>query len=167
MDEQTTVQARRLRAEMDRETALFVQLGEEVEKLKGSFQDHQWIPGLEVAERIQGYAGMIEQVEADREAAFRSLRDELGQDVATGFSVILPRLPEECRGELEESWRGLRTAVVRLKTASGRLRYAAEALGGTLTRMLEALFPQRRGRIYSRRGTATAPGGSLLVDRKL
>ena len=167
MDEQTTLRAHRLRADMDRETALFGELGAEVEKLKDSFQAKQWIPGLAVAERIQGFAARIEQAETDRETAFRSLREQLGKDDGSGFSALLPRLPEDCRGELEQSWRGLRASVVRLKTASGRLRYAADVLGGTLTRMLEAVFPQRRGRIYSRRGTATAPSGSLLVDRKL
>jgi hypothetical protein len=167
MDEQTTVRARRLRAEMDREAALFGELGAEVEKLRDSFQAKQWIPGLAVAERIQGYAGRIEQAESDRETAFRSLREHLGEDRQKALSTILPLLPEDCRCELEQSWRGMRASVVRLKTASGRLRYAADALGGTLTRMLEAVFPQRRGRIYSRRGTATAPSGSLLVDQKL
>jgi hypothetical protein len=167
MDEQKTVLARRLRAEMDREAALFVRLGCEVERLKDSFQAKEWIAGLAVAERIQGFTGEIEQAEAGREAAFSLLREELGQGGEPAFSAILPRLPDECRTELEQSWRGLRASVVRLKTASGRLRYSAETLAGTLNRMLEAVFPHRKGKIYSRRGKATAPTGSLLVDRKL
>ena len=167
MDEQTTVLARRLRAEMDREAALFAQLGCEVERLKDSFQAREWTAGLAVAERMQDFSGRIEEAEAGREAAFRLLRENLGRPGEAAFSAVLPRLPDDCRAELEESWRGLRTAVVRLKTASGRLRYSAETLAGLLTRMLEAVFPQRKGKIYSRRGTATAPTGSLLVDRKL
>ena len=167
MDERKTLLARRLRAEMDREAQLFYELGCEVEKLKDSFHAKEWTPGLVIAERIDGFSGRIERAEADREAAFDDLRGELGHCSDTAFSSVLPRLPEECRGELEESWRGLRTSVVRLKTASGRLRYSAETLADTLNRMLEGIFPHRKGKIYSRKGKATAPSGSLLVDRKL
>jgi hypothetical protein len=167
MNEQIHVHANRLRAEMDRETALFTELGLEMEKLRDSFQAKHWITGLAVTERIQGCAARIEQAESAREAAFRSLRDGLGGGEEAALSAVLPRLPESSRTDLERSWRDLRASVVRLKTASGRLRYAADALGGTLTKLLEAVFPQRKGRIYSRKGTATAPSGALLVDRKL
>jgi hypothetical protein len=167
MDERKTLLALRLQAEMDREAQLFCELGCEVEKLKDSFHAKEWNPGLVIAQRIEGCSGRIEQAEADREAAFGALREELGHCSETAFSAVLPRLPEECRGELEESWRGLRTSVVRLKTASGRLRYSAETLADTLNRMLEGIFPHRKGKIYSRKGKATAPSGSLLVDRKL
>jgi len=167
MNDQTHVHANRLRAEMDRETALFSELGLEMEKLRDSFQAKHWITGLAVTERIQGCAARIEEAEAARDSAFKSLRDQMGGGEAAALSTVLPRLPEPCRVELEKSWRDLRASVVRLKTASGRLRYAADTLGGTLAKLLEAVFPQRKGRIYSRRGTATAPSGALLVDRKL
>jgi hypothetical protein len=167
MDEQTTALARRLRAEMDRETALFTELGCEVERLKDSFQAKEWAAGLAVADRMQDFSARIEAAEAGREAVFAQLRELLGRPGEAAFSAVLPRLPDGCRAELEQSWRGLRAAVVRVKTASGRLRYSAEALAVTFTRMLEAVFPHRKGRIYSRRGTATAPTGSLLVDRQL
>ena len=54
-----------------------------------------------------------------------------------------------------------------LATATNRLRYFAEALAGTLGRVLEEVFPHRRGKIYSRRGKATSVNDSLLVDRSL
>lgn len=167
MDDQATVLAHRLRAEMDREAALFTELGLEVERLKDSFQAKEWTTGLAAAERLQAFSARIEQAEAGREAAFAGLRRALGRPQESAFSAVLPRLPDVCRADLEASWRGLRAAVVRVKTASGRLRYSAETLAGTFTRMVEAAFPHRKGRIYSRRGTATAPTGSLLVDREM
>ena len=68
---------------------------------------------------------------------------------------------------MEESWRGLRMAVVRLKTATGRMRYSAEALALTLNRILEQVFPYRKGKIYNRRGTPSAVSGAVMVDRRL
>ena len=47
------------------------------------------------------------------------------------------------------------------------MRYSAEALAETLNRILEEIFPYRKGKIYSRRGRTTSVSGALLVDRRL
>jgi len=90
---------------------------------------------------------------------------DLPREIA--FQALLPGLPDQQRGELDESWRNLRMSVVRLKTTTGRMRYAAEALAEALNRILEGIFPSLKGKIYSRRGTPTGVTGALLVDRKL
>jgi hypothetical protein len=106
-------------------------------------------------------------VEADsaRDEAFVLLRAAMNLPRETTFSALMPALPEEARGELEDGWRRLRVSVVRLKTATGRMRYSAEALADALNRILEQIFPYRKGKIYSRRGTPTGVSGALLVDR--
>ena len=69
--------------------------------------------------------------------------------------------------KMEGSWRGLRMAVVRLKTSTGRMRYSAEAMASTLNRILERIFPYRKGKIYTRTGAPTRVSGAHMVDRKL
>jgi hypothetical protein len=81
------------------------------------------------------------------------------------MSSVLPVLPDLLRSQMEESWRSLRMAVVRLKTATGRMRYSAETLASTLNGILETVFPYRKGKIYSRRGTPTGVSGAVLVDK--
>jgi len=167
MDEHTTVLARRLRDEMEREADLFARLGLEVERLRDSFQEKKWTPGLTIAQGIEQCASKIEESDAVRDALFVSLREGIGCARETAFSGVLPLLPDAHREELEASWMKLRVSVVRLKTATSRMRYSAEALAEILNKILEGIFPYRKGKIYSRKGTATGVSGSVLVDRKL
>jgi hypothetical protein len=152
---------------MRSECALFVQLGRAIESLRETFQKKEWGPSLATAEAIQRSARSIEEADGERDASFVRLREELEMPLETAFSAILPALPDAERELLETSWRDLRMAVIRLKTSTGRMRYAAEALSQTLNRILDEAFPYRKGKIYSRRGTATSVSGALLVDRKL
>ncbi|HEY9595982.1 MAG TPA: hypothetical protein VHE79_15990, partial [Spirochaetia bacterium] len=108
----------------------------------------------------------IEEADEARDEAFARLRVALDLPAATAFSAVLPALPEAGRVALEDSWRALRVSVVRLKTATGTLRYSAETMSDTLNRMLNEIFPYRRGKIYSRRGTAKTVDGAMLVDQK-
>jgi hypothetical protein len=167
MDERTHALALTMKTRLDREAELFERLGGEVDRLRESYQQKSWGTALAIAEGIQGSAGEIEETDTAREEAFARLRDALDLPRETFFSALLPALPDAEREELETSWRRLRMAIVRLKTASGRMRYAAEALAEVLNRMIEGIFPAMKGKIYSRRGRPTAVSGALLVDRKL
>jgi hypothetical protein len=167
MNERIRALALTMKARLDQEADLFDRLGVEVDRLRDSYQARDWGAGLLIAEGIERSAGALGAADAARDEAFVLLREALGLPEETYFSALLPQLPEEQRPGLEESWRRLRMSVVRLKTASGRMRYAAEALTEVLTRMVEGIFPALKGKIYSRRGRPTAVTGALLVDRKL
>jgi hypothetical protein len=167
MDEHVNVLAAELRERMDRETELFTRLCQEVERLRDCFEQKDWNAGLAIAQGIEFAARMTEEADTARDESFAVVRDALGLPREIAFSALLPALPDETRPSLEEGWRRLRVSVVRLKTTTGRMRYCAEAMGDTLNRILEQLFPYRKGKIYSRRGTATSMSGAMLVDHKL
>jgi hypothetical protein len=167
MNERIRALSLTMKALLDQEADLFDRLGAEVDRLRESYQAKDWGTGLLVAEGIERSAAAVGAADTARDDAFLLLREALDLPVESAFSALLPSLPEEERAALEESWRRLRMSVVRLKTATGRMRYAAEALAGVLTRMVEELFPAMKGKIYSRRGRPTAVSGALLVNRKL
>lgn len=167
MDERTYALAAALRERMDRETGLFVAIGIEVERLRESFQQKSWGSSLAIAQEIERTAASLEKLDGDRDEAFVLLREAMDMPRESAFSAVMPGLPDDLRRPMEDSWRALRMAVVRLKTATGRLRYSAEALADALNRILEQVLPYRKGRIYSRKGTPTSVGGAVLVDRRL
>jgi hypothetical protein len=167
MDEPTNALVRTLKDRIDRETELFADLGQAVERLRESFQQKSWGPSLFLAENIERSSNAIEQADAARDDAFAAVREAMELPLETTMSAILPALPDLLRSEMEESWRGLRMAVVRLKTSTGRMRYSAEALAFTLNRILEQVFPYRKGKMYTRRGTPSGVSGAVLVDRRL
>jgi len=163
----TNALVRELKDRMDREAELFVDLGLEVERLRDTFQQKSWGPSLSLSEGIERSARSIEEADVARDEAFTRVREALDLPRETTMSAVLPGLPDLLRSEMEESWRGLRMAVVRLKTNTGRMRYSAEAMASTLNRILDEVFPYRKGKIYSRRGTPTGVSGAVLVDRRL
>jgi hypothetical protein len=167
MDEPTNALVRVLKDRIDREAELFADLGQEVERLRETFQQKSWGPSLSLAENIERSSQAIEEADAARDEAFAEVREAMQLPLETTMSAILPVLPDLLRSEMEESWRGLRMAVVRLKTSTGRMRYSAEALAFTLNRILEQVFPYRKGKIYTRRGTPSSVSGAVLVDRRL
>jgi hypothetical protein len=167
VDEQTTARGTALKALMERETELFLVMEREVDRLRDSVQMKRWTQALAVVQDLERFASKIEEADAIREQVFEQLCVSLSLSPDTLFAVLLSRLDDRERAALEQTWRGLRISVVRLGTASNRLRHYAEALGGTLGRVMEEIFPHRRGKIYSRRGKATSVNDALLVDRKL
>jgi hypothetical protein len=167
MDEQTNALAHALKDHMDREAELFYGLQRDVERLRASLQEKDWNAGLAIAQGMERSAQSIEEADIARDRSFALLRTAMDLPRETAFSALLPALPDGLRESLEESWRQLRMSVIRLKTATGRLRYSAEAMADTLNRILERIFPYRKGKIYSRKGTATRVAGAHLVDRKL
>lgn len=166
MDERTFALLRALKDRIDREAELFSALGRDVQRLRDSFQEKNWGPSLTLAESIERSSRAAEEADAARDEAFARVREALGLPRETSMSSVLPALPDLLRSEMEESWRSLRMAVVRLKTATGRMRYSAETLASTLNGILEQVFPYRKGKIYSRRGTPTTVSGAVLVDQR-
>jgi hypothetical protein len=166
MDERTVALLRTLKDRIDREAELFAALGQDVQRLRDSFQQKSWGPSLTVAENIERSSRAAEAADVARDEAFAHARDALGLPRETTMSAVMPVLPDLLRSEMEESWRRLRMAVVRLKTATGRMRYSAETLASTLNGILESVFPYRKGKIYSRRGTPTGVSGAVLVDQR-
>jgi len=167
VDQQTTVLADALTGHMDQEAELFLTMGREMDRLRDSVIQKKWTAGLAIAQDLERFAHSIEDADAARDQAYTSLCASLGLAPQGVFSFLLPRVDLARRASLEESWRNLRSSVVRLATATNRMRYLSEALAGTLGRILEEVFPHRRGKIYSRHGTATSVNDALLVDRKL
>ena len=166
MDEHTLALIRALKDRIDREAELFMSLGAEVQRLRDSFQEKSWGSSLSLAEGIERTSRAVEEADAARDAAFAGVRRALDLPEETTLSGVLPGLPDLLRSEMEESWRALRMAVIRLKTSTGRMRYSAETLASTLNGILEQVFPYRKGRIYSRKGTPTHVSGAVLVDQR-
>ena len=167
MDARATGLVGALREGMDREARMFSDLVADLDRLGASFKAKDWTGSLVVAQGLDGMARRIERAEAERAAVVADLAAALGVAAGTPLSTLVGRLDPSERQPLEDSGRRLRTAVFRLKTASGRLRYSAETLSGTLGRVLEGIFPGRRGRMYGPQGRPALPTGAALVDHSL
>lgn len=168
MDERTTLLLKELEDEMNGEAELFSQLGAQMDEMCASSQGSVWTNGGGWTGTWDEYASKIEEIEAKRDATFQGLAASLGLSPYTHFSTMAGRLPVEDRCGLEESYRRLRAAVVRFRISVNRLRYLASTLSETMGRVLEEVLPNRKGRMYSRKGRAALAAASpLLVNQEL
>ncbi len=156
-----------LKSGMERETALFDRLRVSMDSLRDAYLSKRWADSMTIAQGFEGAAREVEGADRDRDIAFASLKSALGAPADEPFAAVLTRMDAPDRRTLEESFRRLKSAVFRLKSASGRLTYCAETMADTLNRFLEGLYPHRRGKIYTRHGKPTQAVGALLIDKEL
>ncbi|MDR1177579.1 MAG: hypothetical protein LBK64_01990 [Spirochaetaceae bacterium] len=111
----------------------------------------------------------FEELESERSRLFmRFLPDGESKDEDLGFYSLISRLPPEKRGTFAGSFRQVKLLILRIRLANeSLLRYIEEARA-TVADFLDAAFPDRRGRFYTRRGkTVASDMRSMVLDRSL
>jgi hypothetical protein len=93
-------------------------------------------------------------LDAEREQVFTVFARKSGSNnTGVGFYSLIARFPEEERRELGNLYRKLKIDALKIGFANDSLTaYIGEART-TLQEFLEAAFPDRKGRIYSKQGT--------------
>jgi hypothetical protein len=93
-------------------------------------------------------------LDAEREQLFAVFARQSGSNnTGVGFYSLIARFPEEERRELSNLYRKLKIDTLKIGFANDSLTaYIGEART-TLHDFLDAAFPDRKGRIYSNRGT--------------
>jgi hypothetical protein len=105
--------------------------------------------------------GEVEALEKKRHRMYRQL---IGSDESPGgLAGFLETLPETERKTLSDLYRRLRIAVMNIQSVTTGIDAYVEAAGTTTREVLEEIFPERRGRIYSRSGASSAGKGTALV----
>jgi hypothetical protein len=115
----------------------------------------------------------FELLEAERAGLFadpvpeKNRGQDPGQDTeAVSFYTLISRFPEKNRKELSELYRKLKQETLKTRMANETLlRYLSE--GRTvIAAFLEAAFPDRKGRLYSRWGKQIRTDmRSMVVNR--
>jgi hypothetical protein len=96
----------------------------------------------------------FESLEFERERIFSALAQRTGsKDEPAGFYSLASRLPDGERRELTELYRRLKLENIRIRLANDSLMGYLKEARTTVAGFLEAAFPDRKGRLYSRRGT--------------
>jgi hypothetical protein len=113
---------------------------------------------------INVLSGQFEALEAKREELLSDLPAQLDiGDEKSRFYALAARFPVEERNEITEIYRNLKLETLKVRTANDALLgYLAEAKA-TMTGFLEAVFPDRSGRIYSKRGKQIAQDMRSMV----
>jgi hypothetical protein len=135
--------------------------------------NREWMDFESLLEKIRERGDEFEALEAERTGLFADLTPERdrGEDpckegATVNFYALISRFPEDQQKELRELYRKLKLETLKIRTANDALlRYLNEGRS-VIAAFLEAAFPDRKGRLYSRKGKQVrADMRSMVLNR--
>lgn len=121
----------------------------------------QAVLGREWADFEAQIAALAEAGEEFEE--LEAARVEIFGEGEAGFYAQCARFPEEERRVLTELYRRLKTETIKVRLENdGLSKYIAETRL-VISGALDILYPERRGRLYSRRGMQVQPDMSSMM----
>ncbi len=148
------------------ETALLEQLACAQETVRRAAFSRDWTKLDDQLVRLAEYGKEFELLEAERARIFSLLSGE-GQGPA-GFYALASRLEPSERKELTELYRKLKLETLKVRLANDALSSYLSEARTTVSGFLEAAFPDRKGKMYSRRGAPVhSEMRSIVLDRSL
>jgi len=142
---------------------------EQIPPLQGKIRDavvkREWANYEALMGSLAEIGASFEALDAEREALYKTLAD--GEEPES-FYAWTARLPAKEREEISTLYRALKMITLQIRitndTLMEYLREAKSAIAG----FLERAYPDRRGKIYSRRGTEReADMRSVMINRSL
>jgi hypothetical protein len=133
------------------------------EELKRALYDRDW-RSLDSSIRLMNEASnRIGILEKSRDRAFQEFRAEIGEETGCSFYRAVLGLPEMERVRLNQLYRTLKLAAVRVRIRSKALDDYLREEQGTIRGILGELYPERRGKTYTRTGESQENGPEALV----
>ena len=116
---------------------------------------------------LQEYGESFENLEKERLRLFAASGDKgSGGDGWVGFYTLIGRLPPEEREELSAAYRSLRLETLRMRLGNEALLEYLNEARSAVAAFMEAAFPERGGKLYSRRGIhAPSDMRSMVFNR--
>jgi hypothetical protein len=109
----------------------------------------------------------FEALESERIEIFMKIAEKYGtRDESAGFYTLISRLPQDERKEAAGLYRRLKMETFKTRLANDTLMVYLNEAKATVEAFLEAAFPDRKGRLYSRQGIERmADMRSMVLDR--
>jgi hypothetical protein len=134
--------------------------------LRGAVVNKKWADFEGFQDSLKAAGDKLTELEAERARLFPA-EHEPGNNGSTAFYTFILRFSSEERDFLSGLYR-------QLKLLSAKVRYENDALNqylgetcAVVSLFLEAAFPDRRGKLYSRHGTTrSADMRSMVLDRR-
>jgi hypothetical protein len=164
---------------LEREIELLRSVGDTQKQVWDAVLKREWA-GFEALLAMTGPIGAeLERLEGERKALFNGFpasaggqTNQTGQsaqpgqaaaDDETGFYRLISPLPPEERGDLAAKYRELKMAALRIRTNNENLLAYIAGIRATMSAFVESAFPDRKGRLYTRRGAAAPQDMRCMV----
>ncbi|GHV48796.1 hypothetical protein AGMMS49546_39530 [Spirochaetia bacterium] len=143
---------------LERETGML----REIESLQKLVWDavisREWTDFEAHISRLNDFSAEFEVLEAERAEILAEFQEKAplapNHGEETRFYILVSRFPDAQRTELTNKYRELKKETIKVRISNDTLLSYLAGAKATVAGFLEAAFPDRKGRLYSRRGTA-------------
>jgi hypothetical protein len=138
-------------------------------QVKNAIINREWTDFEDRFESLAAIGDEFEALDLERAEVFSRFAKELGlNEEDAPFYRCAARLPEPERRELSGLYRRIKMRTVEVRMANESLTKYLSEMQTVASGFLEAVFPDRKGRIYTRQGTLAAPDmRSMALNRSL
>jgi hypothetical protein len=136
------------------------------ESVRNAVIKREWTDFEALLGAMNRYSEEFQTLETERAAIFSDLSGDTGKNGA--FYSMVSRLPAEQRKTMSDMYRNLKLRALRVRVANESLVTYLDEAKTTAGSFMEAAFPDRKTRLYSRWGTRiSADMRSMVVNQSL
>jgi len=146
-----------------------IELLEQIPPLQGKIRDavvkREWTSYEVLMGSLAEIGASFEALDTEREALYKTLAN--GEEPES-FYTWAAKLPEKERKEISTLYRELKMITLQIKITNDTLMEYLREAKSAVSKLLERAYPDRRGKMYSRRGTEQeADMRSVMINRSL
>jgi hypothetical protein len=160
---------RRCTAVLEQERELVAKIAGIQALVRRAVMNRQWMDFESHMETLGQIGAQFEDLDRERGRIFASFSggENAREKEAAGFYALASRFPPDERKAITGVYRNLKTETMKVRIESDALmNYLSEA-SLLVSGFLEAAFPERKGKIYSRSGTQVqADMRSMVLNRR-
>jgi hypothetical protein len=151
------------------ETELLKKIGSIQIFVKNAVINREWVDFELLLNSLSALSAEFEILEAERVRLFTGLARHGGEEEpGAGFYALVTRLPGAERKELTELYRRMKMETFKIRLTNDTLMQYLNEARATVAAFLDAAFPDRKGRIYSRQGVhIQADMRSMVLNQRL
>lgn len=136
---------------------------DEQRSVSGAVRVRDWQALERALDRASAASIMVTVAEDLRNAAWSGLLAELGLPADSSVFRVSLAVPLETRSLLTDAYRNLRLSAMRARIENQALDAFVGVEGSTLSKVIEELYPMRKGKIYGKTGKARAAAPESMV----
>ncbi|MDR1399091.1 MAG: hypothetical protein LBJ41_04135 [Treponema sp.] len=152
------------------QTELMDQIAGVQDSIKNAVMNRQWDDFEALVESMQDHSTRFEELDAERAKLFAHMIAEplvsdtpAARPLEARLYAFASHLPETERRQFTDLYRGLRLRAMKLRAASDSLLLYLNEAKTTVDGFVNAAFPERKSKLYSRRGMQIATDMRCMV----
>jgi hypothetical protein len=150
---------------LERERALAAKIAEMQALTKKAAFNRQWLDFEARMEALEQAGAQFEELDRERDGIFTSVAGP-SRGETSGFYAFVSRLPVNEREALTNTYRNLKMEIMKIRLENESLTNYLAEVRFLVEGFLDAAFPDRKGRMYSRSGVQIkADMRSVVLNR--